>query len=87
MNSRAQPLQLHEAAFLRTDADARARLVRSLDLILDFWGMRLVSLETGQVRGEHSQGGEHSLVARFPLSPHSCRFAQEGSYCVPMMYL
>jgi hypothetical protein len=25
-------------------------------------------------------GGEHSLVARFPLSPHCCRFALEGSY-------
>jgi hypothetical protein len=49
MNSQAQPLQQHEITFLRTDATARARLIRSLELILDFWGMRIVSVESGEV--------------------------------------
>jgi regulator of chromosome condensation len=31
--------------------------------------------------------GNTSLVARFPLSPHSCRFALEGSYDTSMMLL
>ncbi|KAF5367827.1 hypothetical protein D9757_010339 [Collybiopsis confluens] len=49
MNYESQPLQLHELEALRQDPDAINRLIDSYKLMLDFYGMRLVSVETGQV--------------------------------------
>ncbi|KIK57209.1 hypothetical protein GYMLUDRAFT_46454 [Collybiopsis luxurians FD-317 M1] len=49
MNYESQPLQLHELEAMKLDPDVINRIVESYKLMLDFYGMRLVSLETGQV--------------------------------------
>jgi len=49
MNYESQPLQLHELETLKQDPDVINRIVSSYTLMLDFYGMRLVSPETGEV--------------------------------------
>ncbi|KAJ3970703.1 opioid growth factor receptor conserved region-domain-containing protein [Lentinula raphanica] len=49
MNYESQPLQPHEIEDLKSDPDAIRRVIASYELMLDFYGMRLVSLETGEV--------------------------------------
>lgn len=49
MNYESQPLQVHELESMRLDLDIIKRIVSSYELMLDFYGMRLVSLETGEV--------------------------------------
>ncbi|KAJ3747119.1 opioid growth factor receptor conserved region-domain-containing protein [Lentinula detonsa] len=49
MNYESQPLQCHEIEALKSDPNAIARIIESYELMLDFYGMRLVSLETGEV--------------------------------------
>ncbi|KAJ7259578.1 opioid growth factor receptor conserved region-domain-containing protein [Mycena haematopus] len=49
MNFESQPLQPHEIATIKADPRALERLLASYRLMLDFYGMRLVSEETGAV--------------------------------------
>jgi len=41
MNFQAQPLQQHEADAIKADPEAKARLIKSYALMLDFYGMEL----------------------------------------------
>ncbi|KAL1743171.1 opioid growth factor receptor conserved region-domain-containing protein [Schizophyllum fasciatum] len=47
VNYEAQPLQRHELEAMKADSDIVDRLIKSYKLMLDFYGMRLVSEETG----------------------------------------
>ncbi|EPQ54589.1 opioid growth factor receptor [Gloeophyllum trabeum ATCC 11539] len=47
MNYESQPLQTHEIEFMRNDEQIMGRLLLSYRLMLDFYGMRLESQETG----------------------------------------
>lgn len=49
MNYESQPLQRHEIAAMKADPIVVERIIRSYELMLDFYGMRLVSVETGLV--------------------------------------
>ncbi|KAF9067142.1 opioid growth factor receptor conserved region-domain-containing protein [Rhodocollybia butyracea] len=49
MNYESQPLQRHELEAMKSDPDVIKRIVESYKLMLDFYGMHLVSLETGEV--------------------------------------
>ncbi|KAJ6621887.1 opioid growth factor receptor conserved region-domain-containing protein [Mycena sp. CBHHK59/15] len=49
MNYESQPLQPHEISAMKADPRALERLLASYQLMLDFYGMRLVSEETGEV--------------------------------------
>ncbi|KAF9267319.1 hypothetical protein L218DRAFT_894462 [Marasmius fiardii PR-910] len=49
MNFQSQPLQLHERETMKADVDVISRLKRSYELMLDFYGMKLISNETGQI--------------------------------------
>jgi len=49
MNFESQKLQPHEAKAMRKDEACRQRLLSSYELMLDFYGMRLVDRATGQV--------------------------------------
>ncbi|KII90568.1 hypothetical protein PLICRDRAFT_39145 [Plicaturopsis crispa FD-325 SS-3] len=49
MNFESQPLQKHEIASMKADSAIIDRLVSSYTLMLDFYGMRLVSRDTGLV--------------------------------------
>ncbi|GAA5835065.1 hypothetical protein JCM11251_000152 [Rhodosporidiobolus azoricus] len=54
VNWEAQPLQLHEVEAIKKDKDAMARLIESYRIILAFYGLRLVSPETGELALEDS---------------------------------
>lgn len=47
VNYEATQLQLHELKAIRADPVARARVIRSYEMMLDFYGMTLVNRETG----------------------------------------
>ncbi|KAJ7442663.1 opioid growth factor receptor conserved region-domain-containing protein [Mycena latifolia] len=49
MNYESQPLQPHEITAMKADPRVLERLLASYRLMLDFYGMRLVSEETGAV--------------------------------------
>lgn len=50
MNSRAQPLQLHEIATIRSDPVCLERFMQAYRMMLNFYGMELVSTSTGMLR-------------------------------------
>ncbi len=47
MNYKSQPLERHEREEMRADDEVLPRILRSYRLMLDFYGMQLVSTETG----------------------------------------
>ncbi|OJA17192.1 hypothetical protein AZE42_00177 [Rhizopogon vesiculosus] len=47
MNFEAQPLQPHEIAEMKQDSSIIERIKSSYELMLDFYGMRLLDFETG----------------------------------------
>ncbi|KAF4577351.1 hypothetical protein EYR40_009290 [Pleurotus pulmonarius] len=49
MNYRSQPLRRHEIHALKSNPEAISRILGSYRLMLDFYGMRLVSKETGML--------------------------------------
>lgn len=49
MNYESQPLQPQEIARMKSDSLILGRIVKSYQLMLDFYGMRLVSHESGLV--------------------------------------
>jgi len=49
MNYESQPLQAHEIRAMKADPTIVARIIESYKLMLDFYGMRLVSADTGLV--------------------------------------
>ncbi|XP_012941571.1 uncharacterized protein LOC101851663 [Aplysia californica] len=50
MNWQAQSLQLHEAEAIRNDPKAKDRVLRSYEMMLDFYGMELKDADTGTLR-------------------------------------
>jgi len=49
MNASSQKLHPHEIVALKNDQEFPARLIRSYELMLDFYGMRLKNRETGEI--------------------------------------
>jgi len=49
MNFRAEKLQLHEAEKIKKDPECQKRVVRSYQLMLDFYGMRMKNETTGEL--------------------------------------
>lgn len=47
MNWDAKPLQPHERDAMRADPAVTARVIKSYELMLDFYGMELLDRETG----------------------------------------
>jgi hypothetical protein len=50
MNYHAQPLQLHEIEKMKANPTVIERVITSYTLMLDFYGMELLSAETGLIR-------------------------------------
>lgn len=48
MNYDAEELQLHEAEQIRADPAASARVLKSYEMMLDFYGLRLKDPKTGK---------------------------------------
>ncbi|ORY89624.1 opioid growth factor receptor conserved region-domain-containing protein [Leucosporidium creatinivorum] len=66
MNWEAQPLQPHEIEGIKSDPKAMARRLESYKIMLDFYGMRLVDEETGQLaRSEEVAPSAASWRARY----------------------
>jgi len=49
MNGQAQQLQLHEAKAISSDPTKKARIIKSYELMLNFYGMALVDQTTGKI--------------------------------------
>jgi hypothetical protein len=49
LNSYAQQLQLHEANAIKNDPTLQNRIILSYELMLDFYGMKLVDRQTGKI--------------------------------------
>jgi len=47
VNLESQPLQPHEIQSMKANAGIMTRVIRSYELMLDFYGMRLLSSATG----------------------------------------
>ena len=63
LNNRAHPLQKHEINELKHDEDLKDRLIRSYELMLDFFGMKLVGRESGEIaRSDKNQKQQYSLL-------------------------
>ena len=60
----AQPLQKHEIKLLERDDEAMNRLIKSYELMLDFFGMKLVDKATGEIgRSDNdSQSNQYKLL-------------------------
>ncbi|XP_070565597.1 opioid growth factor receptor-like [Ptychodera flava] len=50
MNYQSQELQLHEAEGIKSDKQAWARVLKSYEMMLDFYGMKLVDKEKGTIQ-------------------------------------
>lgn len=50
LNYSAQPLQEHEAIAIQSDSQIRLNVLRAYTMMLDFYGMELVSSDTGEVK-------------------------------------
>jgi len=50
VNPSAQILQLHEAKVMSTDPKIQERFVRSYEMMLDFYGIKLIDKKTGEVQ-------------------------------------
>ena len=63
LNNRAHPLQKDEINKLRQDENLKDRLIRSYELMLDFFGMKLVGKESGEIaRSDKNQKQQYSLL-------------------------
>ena len=63
LNHMAQPLQKHEIQVLKKDKDAMKRLIKSYELMLDFFGMKLVDRDSGKIgRSDKSQKQQYKLL-------------------------
>ncbi|TFK79747.1 hypothetical protein K466DRAFT_505080 [Polyporus arcularius HHB13444] len=66
MNFEAQPLQKHEIAAMKEDPKVLERLERSYELMLGFYGMELVSKETGELRRADNWEERYRNLVRAP---------------------
>ncbi|KAI0826788.1 opioid growth factor receptor conserved region-domain-containing protein [Trametes gibbosa] len=66
LNFQAQPLQKHELVTLKADPHALERLHRSYTIMLGFYGMQLVSTETGELRRAENWKERYRNLARAP---------------------
>ncbi|KAI0953586.1 hypothetical protein AcW1_007763 [Taiwanofungus camphoratus] len=68
MNAESQPLQKHEAAAMRADPAVMRRILRSYSLMLNFYGMRLESPDSGLLARSTNYPERYRNLIR---SPHN----------------
>lgn len=82
MNYESQPLQPHEIEAMKADDEIMDRVVRSYRLMLDFYGMRLQSRDTGLLSRAPNNVAERytNLCRKYRLpTPHGTLTARAGS--------
>jgi hypothetical protein len=81
MNFYSQPLQRHEIRVMKADPVVVGRVVHSYRLMLDFYGMRLLSLATGlldrSLPPKNYATRYQNLIREFPLLSHP----RTSSFC------
>lgn len=73
MNFEAQPLQKHEITAMKEDPQVLERLERSYEMMLGFYGMELVSKETGELRRAANWEERYRNLVRKCHSLHTCQ--------------
>ena len=72
LNFESQPLQRHEISVMRADVAIIGRVTKSYSLTLDFYGMRLASVDTGLLErsspSRHCADRYRNLVSEFESS-------------------
>lgn len=71
MNFAAQRLMPHEISAMRADAEVMRRIVRAYSMMLDFFGMRLQSEETGLVGRASLPGSYSARYVNLLRAPHN----------------
>jgi hypothetical protein len=72
MNYHAQPLQLHEIDKMKANPTVIERIITSYKLMLDFYGMKLLSAETGLIiRSDNYQSRYRNLLGVYSNSLHT----------------
>lgn len=71
INFAAQRLMAHEISAMRADAEVMRRIVRAYTMMLDFYGMRLQSEETGLVGRALPPGSYSSRYVNLLYAPHN----------------
>ncbi|KAI0755220.1 opioid growth factor receptor conserved region-domain-containing protein [Daedaleopsis nitida] len=66
MNYKAQPLQKHEITAMKEDSNVIERLQRSYEMMLGFYGMELVSKDTGELRRADNWEDRYRNLVRAP---------------------
>jgi Opioid growth factor receptor (OGFr) conserved region len=65
MNYESQALQPHEITSMQSSTEIMGRIIKSYEMMLDFYGMRLVSAETGLLdRSEEFADRYDNLVCK-----------------------
>lgn len=66
MNYQAQPLQPHEIQKMKADPTVVRRVIKSYRLMLDFYGMELLSSETGLLKRSGNYAARyHNLLREY----------------------
>eukprot|EP00754_Rhynchopus_humris_P051262 Rhum_TRINITY_DN9440_c0_g1::Rhum_TRINITY_DN9440_c0_g1_i1::g.33530::m.33530 len=65
LNPRAQELQAFEGQLIARNEACRARLVRSYEMLLDLYGMRLADPATGRIARRVNGAGEEDFVEQY----------------------
>lgn len=68
MNYESQALQPHEITSMRSSPEIMQRIMKSYEMMLDFYGMRLISAETGLL--DRSEDFNHRYT-NLVYSPHN----------------
>ncbi|KXN88256.1 Opioid growth factor receptor [Leucoagaricus sp. SymC.cos] len=71
VNWESQPIQPHEIEAMKTNTEIMTRVVRSYELMLDFYGMRMLSLETGLLGRALRPGNYESRYRNLVVSSHN----------------
>lgn len=72
MNFESKPLQKHEIATMKADPEIVKRIERSYEMMLGFYGMVLVTKETGELRrAENWEDRYRNLVRECTVSSSS----------------
>lgn len=89
MNFESQPLQLHEIQTMKADPVIIERIIRSYELMLDFYGMQLVSAESGLLKRSDNYKGQYTNLMRQYIQNKISLWAETAHNCTgsPHNYL
>lgn len=82
MNFESQPLQLHEIQTMKADPVIIERIIRSYELMLDFYGMQLESAESGLLKRSDNYKGQYTNLMRQYIQNKISLWAETAHNCM-----